>query len=123
MSDKKRLARNVTVGSATYGPDDDVPDDVLEKITNPAAFIPLDAKPETPPRGPAGTKDGHRLASNVSVGGAMYGPDDVLTDDVAAQITNPKAWVGGKAPTTKPALFLDPAKAAKPAAPPAKTAP
>jgi len=35
---QKKLARNVTVGSETYGPDDNVPADVLKQIDNPAAF-------------------------------------------------------------------------------------
>lgn len=121
MSDtQKRLARNVTVGSTTYGPDDDVPADILAGITNPLAWVPIDAQPEAPPSGPAGTKGGFRLATVVAIGGATYGPDDVIPDDVAAQITNPKAWAGGKLPSAKPAA--EPVKAAKPA-PPAKAAP
>ncbi len=33
-----------------------------------------------------------RLAGPVTVGGRTYRPDDDLTDDVIAQIRNPKAW-------------------------------
>lgn len=42
----RKLKRYVTVGSGTYGPDDDVPADVLDQIDNPAAFEdPDDATP------------------------------------------------------------------------------
>lgn len=33
-----RLATHVTVGGETFGPEDHVPDDVAEKITNPSAW-------------------------------------------------------------------------------------
>lgn len=33
-----------------------------------------------------------KLRANVVVGGVMYGPDSDVPADVAAQITNPKAW-------------------------------
>jgi hypothetical protein len=35
---------------------------------------------------------GRRLSGYVHVGGRMYGPDDDVPSDVAARITNPKAW-------------------------------
>lgn len=38
---------------------------------------------------------GHELAANVNVAGTWYGPAHpaaVVTDDVARQISNPKAW-------------------------------
>jgi hypothetical protein len=34
----KKLARYVNVDGATYGPDDDVPADIAEQITNPKAW-------------------------------------------------------------------------------------
>lgn len=39
-----------------------------------------------------------KLATNVAVNGTMYGPDyprNKVTDEVAEQITNPKAWGEG----------------------------
>lgn len=39
-----------------------------------------------------------QLAGRVFVGGAWYGPGDDVPADVAVEITNPKAWVGGKVP-------------------------
>jgi hypothetical protein len=100
MTDKPRLARHVTVGTTTYGPNDDVPDHIREQITNPQAWVPLDdtAQQQPAPRVQAGTTGGHRLASHVAVGATTYGPDDHIPDDVAAQITNPKAWQDGKLP-------------------------
>lgn len=35
---------------------------------------------------------GKKLAKNVHVGGEVYGPGSEVPDDVAEQITNPKAW-------------------------------
>jgi len=91
MADKK-LARHITVEGRTYGPDDEVPADVAEKIRNPKAWVEVDAAEQEPAKGPAGTTDGRKLATAVSVGGRTYGPDDFVPDDVAAQIRNPKAW-------------------------------
>jgi hypothetical protein len=101
MGGGKKLARNVTVGTVTYGPKDDVPPEVMEKITNPKAWVP--DNDETPTdeaeNRDAGTSSGAKLAGTVTVGARSYGPNDHIPDDVAAQIKNPKAWAGGKAPT------------------------
>lgn len=105
----KKLARHVTVGTKTYGPDDDVPADVMEQITNPKAWQPLDDDDRddeetfSAARRKAGTSSGHRLATTVTVGTRSYGPDDHVPDDVAAQIRNPKAWEGGELPGTSKA--------------------
>lgn len=40
-----------------------------------------------------GEKKGRKLATYVYINGASYGPDDEVPEEVAAQITNPKAWV------------------------------
>lgn len=39
-----------------------------------------------------------KLARGVWVAGQHYGPDSVLSDDVARQITNPLAWENGEVP-------------------------
>lgn len=100
MSEKKRLARHVTVGNRTYGPGDDLPEDVAAKITNPKAWLaPDEAQAQAAEEArQAGTTSGHKLATAVNVKGRMYGPNDPVPDDVAAQIKNPKAWVGGTLP-------------------------
>lgn len=106
---KTKLARNVTVGGTTYGPGDDVPEDVVKQITNPKAWIPEgddEADDEDDGRD-AGTAGGHKLATSVTVGGKTYGPKDYIPDDVASTITNPKAWADGKVPAA-------PVKAAAP---------
>jgi hypothetical protein len=97
----KKLARNVTVGGKTYGPDDDVPAEVLAQIKNPKAYIADDAGPVEDPNADrdGGTSSGAKLSGPVTVGGRTYGPNDYVPDDVAAQIKNPKAWKDGKAPT------------------------
>lgn len=123
MSAKKKLARNVTVGTTTYGPGDDVPDEVMDKIRNPKAFIPDgDALEDENDGRDAGTSTGHRLASTVVVDGRAYGPKDPVPDRIARKIRNPKAWEGGNVPH-----FDDDADGAKPAAEPKaparKTAP
>lgn len=96
----KKLARNVTVGTKTYGPDDDVPAEVLDQIKNPKAFI-ADSEPVEDPYADrdGGTESGAKLSGPVTVGGRTYGPNDFVPDDVARQIKNPKAWEDGKAPT------------------------
>ncbi len=96
----KKLARNVTVGTKTYGPDDDVPAEILDQIKNPKAFI-ADSEPVEDPYADrdGGTDSGAKLAGPVTVGGRTYGPNDYVPDDVARQIKNPKAWKGGKVPT------------------------
>ena len=118
MGQQKTLARHVTIAGATYGPGDDVPDHIAEKITNPKAWVPIDADEPVEKPGNAGTSGGARLSGAVSVGGRTYGPDDHIPDEVAAQITNPKACKGGKVPAaTKPraAAAAKPAQPAKPA--------
>lgn len=97
----KKLARNVTVGTKTYGPDDDVPAEVLDQIKNPKAYIADDAGPIEDPYADrdGGTESGAKLAGPVTVGGRTYGPNDFVPDDVARQIKNPKAWKDGKVPT------------------------
>ena len=47
---------------------------------------PKDEAPKAAPR---------RLVANVALGGKWYGPsypDAIVTDEIAAQITNPDAW-------------------------------
>ena len=39
-----------------------------------------------------------KLAAYVFAGNRWFGPGDDVPADVAAEITNPKAWVGGKVP-------------------------
>ena len=48
---------------------------------------------------------GHELVTNVNVDNAWFGPaypDAVVTDDVARQIVNPKAWPDGILPDLAP---------------------
>lgn len=98
----KRLNQFVEVAGTWYGPEDDVPEDVAEKIQNPKVWA--DDNPSgTGGNGDnkavkAGTPSGARLAMYVDVGGDTYGPDDPVPDDVAAKITNAAAWVDGKLP-------------------------
>ncbi|MER7167038.1 hypothetical protein ABT336_13350 [Micromonospora sp. NPDC000207] len=101
MSEKaRRLATYVHVGGRRYGPDDDIPDEVAEKITNPNVWaVDGDEPPAGTRAGTPGGDSGVRLAAYVHVGGRRYGPGDVVPDEVAAQITNPKAWEGGELPT------------------------
>lgn len=99
MSKQQRLARHITVGGATYGPDDEVPPEVMEKITNPKAFVPVDEDAEPVDFGrEAGTASGHKLASTVHIDGYTFGPNDPVPDHIARKIKNPKAWEGGKLP-------------------------
>ncbi len=123
MAEQKRLARHVTVAGKTYGPNDDVPSDVMEKITNPKAWVPVDqaAGEANYSNKDAGTASGHRLATAVTVGGRTYGTNDFVPDDVAAQITNPKAWMGGKVPSAV-AKAAEENRAAAPAQTPAPEA-
>lgn len=97
----QELARNVTIGGKTYGPKDDVPPDVLDRIKNPKAFVPQGEAPEGEDYSgkEGGTAGGARLAGPVTVGGRTYGPKDFIPADVAEKIKNPKAWEGGKLPT------------------------
>lgn len=56
---------------------------------------------------------GHELAANVNVGGTWYGPAHpaaVVTDDVARQISNPKAWPDGKLPELPDPAATSPAE-------------
>lgn len=96
---KQRLGRHVTIDGKTYGPKDDLPPEIAEKIRNPKAWIPNgEALEEEDPDRPAGTASGHRLASTVSVDGRTYSPKDPLPDRIARKIRNPKAWEGGNVP-------------------------
>lgn len=99
----RKLAASVHVAGVWYRPGDDVPEDVATQITNPKAWATAagendggDAAASAPTE--AGTASGARLAGRVNVAGRWYGPYDPIPDDVAAQITNPKAWEGGKLP-------------------------
>ncbi len=103
---KKKLARTVTVGSKTYGPGDEVPDEAMKQIRNPKAWEPVDEtepEPEDADRLPAGTTSGAKLATTVTVASRSYGPRDHIPDAVAALIRNPKAWEGGKVPQAQSA--------------------
>ncbi|MFG1872147.1 hypothetical protein [Micromonospora arborensis] len=99
MTDKpRRLATYVHVGGKRYGPEDEIPSEVAQKITNPKAWADVDP-PSSGVQGEAGQRrSGPRLAGYVHVGGRRYGPDDPIPPDVAARITNPRAWEGGKLP-------------------------
>jgi hypothetical protein len=100
----RKLARHVTVAGTTYGPGDKLTDEVIAQIKNPKAWVPIDADSyldDVPSDVEPGTESGHRLARSVTVGTRTYTPSDFLPDDVARQISNPKAWEGGKVPTFK----------------------
>jgi hypothetical protein len=102
----RRLAGPVTVGSRTYHPGDDLPPDVVAQIRNPKAWA-VDAEEVAAAAAAvkkSGTASGARLATHVTVNGRTWSPDAELPDDVAAQIRNPKAWVGGKVPDLRAAL-------------------
>lgn len=97
-STEKKLARSVHYKGVWYKAGASVPDDIAEKI-NPKAFAVDTDTGEVEQRGPdGGTSSGARLAGRVSVGGAWYGPDTPVPDDVARLITNPKLWEGGQVP-------------------------
>jgi hypothetical protein len=101
---KKKLTGAVHIAGKWYQAGDEVPDDVAAQITNPKLWASAGGDDEggagtaAVPTEP-GTTSGARLASRVSVAGRWYGPYDPIPDDVAAQITNPKAWEGGKLPS------------------------
>lgn len=97
---KRKLARHVTVGGVTYGPNDHLPDEVAAQIRTPKAWIPVDETAPADTRSEhAGTTSGARLAKTVTVGGRNYSPSDEIPDAIAKQIRNPKAWEGGRLPT------------------------
>lgn len=105
MAEQRRLTKFVEVDGTWYGPDDDVPADVAEKIQNPRLWAgePDQAEgdgDEQESRAKAGTPSGHRLARHVEVDGTWYGPDSYVPDKVAAKVTNAKAWEGGKLPAS-----------------------
>ncbi|MGC4886694.1 hypothetical protein [Micromonospora sp. DT227] len=100
MTDKsRRLAAYVHVDGKRYGPEDDVPPEVAEKITNPKVWADGDEPSAHTSARPRRSSSGPRLASYVHVGGRRFGPEDEVPADVAALITNPKAWEGGTLPT------------------------
>ncbi|WP_053065479.1 hypothetical protein [Micromonospora sp. RV43] len=100
MTDKsRRLATYVHVDGKRYGPEDDVPPEVAEKITNPKVWADGDEPSALASARPRRGSSGPRLASYVHVGGRRFGPEDEVPADVAALITNPKAWEGGAPPT------------------------
>lgn len=103
MADRK-LAKAMHVGGRWYKAGETVPDDVAEQIRNPAAFAADDGSDATgeDQRVEPGTDGGARLVTRVQVGGRWYGPDTPVPDDVAKQITNPRAWAGGKVPGGEP---------------------
>lgn len=104
MAAARKLARHITIDGTTYGPGDDVPAEVAERIRNPKAWVAVDTEPEPPKgTGKGGTTGGARLAGSVTVDGVTYTPDDHLTDEVAERIRNPKAWEGGRLPGAKKA--------------------
>lgn len=47
-----------------------------------------------------------KLTRTVFVDGVAYGPASAVPDDIAARITNPKAWVDADAPAPAPAGFV-----------------
>jgi hypothetical protein len=70
-----------------------------------------------------------KLNTTVHVNGVAYGPGKDIPSAVAAQISNPDVWEGGKAPsnagsavTPQPALQLSVTRAEAAAPPPAASA-
>jgi hypothetical protein len=119
----RRLASYVEVDGVWYGPDDNVPDEVADKITNEGAWasdeqVAVDEQHEEQQRR-SGTSTGARLASYVEVNGRMYGPNDPVPDHVAAQITNASAWAGGELPAPAQAALKERADTVKVPQPPA----
>ncbi len=98
----RSLITNVEVDGRWYGPNDDVPAHVAEKITNPKVWRQAGAEAErdraAEAAAKAGTSTGARLVRYVEVGGTTYGPGDPVPDDVAEKITNPAAWADRKLP-------------------------
>lgn len=100
----RKLAGAVHIGGKWYQAGDEVPDDVAAQITNPKLWATAEGGEEgdagtAVARTEPGTASGARLTGRVNVAGRWYGPYDPIPDDVAAQITNPKVWEGGKLPT------------------------
>ena len=106
MANQKKLAKRVNVAGTWYEPGDEVPEEIAARITNPKAWAADDAANAggadgggaAKKSGKPGTPSGARLARSVHVAGASYGPDDEVPADIAARITNPKAWENGKLP-------------------------
>ncbi len=99
----RKLASAVYIDGKWYRAGDTLSEDVAAKVRNPKVFAPEDGDQTDQPRSEPGTPTGARLATRVQVEGKWYGPNDAVPDDVAARITNPKAWAGGELPTTAPA--------------------
>lgn len=101
MANTRRLLKGrVSVSGRWYGPGP-VDDDIAAKITNPKAWVSdddVDDEVAAVYDRVSGTSTGARLARRVNIGGRWYGPDSEIPDDIAAKITNPKAWEGGKLP-------------------------
>lgn len=95
----RKLATSVNIDGTWYRAGDTLPEDVAAKVRNPKVFAPEEGEEADQPRTEPGTPTGARLATRVQVGGKWYGPDDAVPDDVAAQITNPRAWEGGQTPS------------------------
>lgn len=95
----RKLATSVNIDGTWYRAGDTLPEDVAAKVRNPKVFALEDGEEADQPRTEPGTPTGARLASRVQVDGKWYGPNDAVPDDVAARITNPRAWEGGKAPS------------------------
>lgn len=98
----RRLAGRTYAAGRWWEPEDDMPDEVAEQITNPKAWdderksiVELARDARTAESGYGGAK----LSAPVIALGAWRDPDDRLSEEVARAITNPKAWVGGKLPT------------------------
>jgi hypothetical protein len=94
------LARAVWVDGVKWAAGSTPPPHIAAKITNPRAWTTPDAvalQADQPARA-TGASDGTRLARAVWVEGRKYLPGDVVPDEVASKITNPKAWEGGRLP-------------------------
>lgn len=99
--DKRVLRTSVYAGGQWWKAGSTPPDDIAGKITNPKAWTTAtdEEADQADKAANAGTSTGARLARRVTVGGAWYGPDDPIPDEVAAKVRNPKAWEGGELPT------------------------
>jgi hypothetical protein len=106
---ERRLASSVNVDGTWYRPGDTVPPEVAAQITNPKAWTNAPAPLGAPKANPGFGEDGPRLATSVDVDGKWYRPGDNVPPDIAARITNPKAWVDGIHPAApRPARSPEP---------------
>lgn len=117
----KQLRTSIEVGGVWYRPGarvgKEIPAEVAELIRNPKAWE--DSAGGELPAPETAKPVGARLATSVDVDGRWYRPGDKIPADVAARITNPKAWEGGKLPHV-PAAHAETVVAEAPAEPAAE---